>query len=671
MCGLFGFCVKASSTLPETALRFVLEDLFLFSERRGKEASGYAVHDSESTVVCRSPLPASKMIKSGAMQKISFCFKDDESHVSAVGQTRLVTTGSEALIENNQPIVKSGMICVHNGIIVNDADLWDRYRNEPRVSQVDSELIPTLISLFLKQEKSLLSALRRFFKEIRGTTSTAILFDELDNIILATNNGSLYYVNDPEAGIMVFASERPILESLIKKHKKRFKIGYQAISHVLANDCLCFSPSTASIEVLALDKDLGQSEFAMLSPRRPGRVINNDGPDLAKAPSVERMTSARHAGAEKEIEAHFQHCIERYDRLKRCTKCILPETFPFIMFDDDGICNYCDNYAAPIPLGEDLLLKAVKPHRKKDGQPDCIVGLSGGRDSSYSLHYAKNVLKLNPLAFSYDWGMLTDLGRRNQSRMCAGLGVEHVLYSADIRAKRDFIKKNILAWLKNPSLGVIPLFMAGDKQYFYHAHKLMKRHDIKLLIFGENKLETTFFKHGFCGIAPDFNTKKSFTLSTRDKLKMAGFYLREYLRNPGYLNISMPDTAGAFLSYYVIPHFYINLFDYVKWDERQVVSTLGSRYEWECAKDTESSWRIGDGTTPFYNYIYFTVAGFTENDTFRSNQIRSKAITREEGLRLARRDNNPRYDSIRWYCDTIGIDCDRTLKIVNSIPKLY
>jgi len=64
-----------------------------------------------------------------------------------------------------------------------------------------------------------------------------------------------------------------------------------------------------------------------------------------------------------------------------------------------------------------------------------VFPFSGGRDSSYALHYIVKELGLKPIAFSYDWGMLTDLGRRNQARMCGKLGVEHILISADIRKK--------------------------------------------------------------------------------------------------------------------------------------------------------------------------------------------------------------------------------------------
>ena len=95
-----------------------------------------------------------------------------------------------------------------------------------------------------------------------------------------------------------------------------------------------------------------------------------------------------------------------------------------------------------------------------------IVAFSGGRDSSYGLHYVKNVLGMNPIAFTYDWGMVTDLARRNCARVCGKLGVEHIIRSADITAKRRYVRKNIEAWLKKPELGMVTLFMAGDKEFY-------------------------------------------------------------------------------------------------------------------------------------------------------------------------------------------------------------
>ena len=71
------------------------------------------------------------------------------------------------------------------------------------------------------------------------------------------------------------------------------------------------------------------------------------------------------------------------------------------------------------------------------------------------------------------------------------------------------------------------------------------------------------------------------------------------------------------------------------------------------------------------NYIYYQVAGFTEHDSFRSNQIREGDISREEAIELVKDENRPRYQNIRWYLDTLGMDFKEVVKVINSIPRLY
>ena len=92
--------------------------------------------------------------------------------------------------------------------------------------------------------------------------------------------------------------------------------------------------------------------------------------------------------------------------------------------------------------------------------------------------------------------------------------------------------------------------------------------------------------------------------------------------------------------------------------------TLINNYDWEVAPDTNTTWRIGDGTAAFYNYIYYTVAGFTEHDTFRSNQIREGDLSREEALYLVEDENRPRYPNIKWYLDAIGMDFEDVIPVI-------
>ena len=70
---------------------------------------------------------------------------------------------------------------------------------------------------------------------------------------------------------------------------------------------------------------------------------------------------------------------------------------------------------------------------------------------------------MNPLLDYMTRGMVTDLARRNQARICGSLGVEHVIVSADIQENRADINRYISAWLKKPHLGMVPLFVARIK----------------------------------------------------------------------------------------------------------------------------------------------------------------------------------------------------------------
>ena len=172
-------------------------------------------------------------------------------------------------------------------------------------------------------------------------------------------------------------------------------------------------------------------------------------------------------------------------------------------------------------------------------------------------------------------------------------------------------------------------------------------------------------------MAPKTERGHLYNIGVMKKVKLAAYYASRYLANPAYLNSSLLDSISAFGSSYFIPHDYIHLFRYIPWREKTINDTLITTYNWELSPDCTSTWRIGDGTAALYNYIYYTVAGFTENDTFRSNQIREGMITRSQALHLAREDNKPRYESVQWYCETINIPLNDTLKIIHSAHRLY
>lgn len=672
MCGVFGLLVKEGSNLKAQLVAGPINHLFKLSESRGKEASGIAVFSGNLIRVLKLPLPASRLIHTDEYQKLfTAIFKRNiSSPIAIIGHTRLATDGVETLKENNQPVIKDGIIVVHNGIVVNNEELWRRFSSLKRKYEVDTEIIASLIRKFYREKKDLIKAVKNTFNLIEGSASIAVFFNDLHYLLLATNTGSLYMCKGERDNICLFASESYILKKTIQQTWLKNIFTESCISQVKPGFGYFIDILHLTLKGSSFTQDRSKLFVETKKIVPPAKIIDFSLSETS-AQVVAKKNIESYSKDYRPFLKNFSKIETSVSSLKRCKRCILPETMPLIEFDEQGVCNYCRDYRKMRLKGKVALQQIANQYRSKKERPDCIVAFSGGRDSSYGLHYIKKVLKMHPIAYSYDWGMLTDLGRRNQARMCGKLGVEHFVVSADIEKKREYIKKNVTAWLKKPDLGIVPLFMAGDKQYFYYANQKMKQADVRLIFMSENPLERTHFKHGFCGIRHSFSDKPPYLLSLRDKIRLAAYYAKQYLRNPSYINSSILDTISAYFSYYAIPRNFVYLYDYIKWDEEKILSVLINKYNWEMAKDTKASWRIGDGTAPFYNYIYYTVAGFTENDTFRSNQIREGMISREKALKLVRKENRSRFDSIRWYCDTTGIDFTKTLKIINSIPKLF
>lgn len=679
MCGIFGVMAGGHARYDPSFLTGALELLARHSKARGKDSSGLVFRrdDLDRFDVFKGAVPISFLMRSGQIRRylrgaIGAYSAGEATALAVFGHSRLVTNGSQLSEENNQPVVKDGIIGIHNGIIVNDEDLWERNPDLRREYQIDTEVLLALIRKRIAAGHSLPGSLSAAAADSKGTIATALFLNDMPCLVLGTNNGSLYTLSNDQ-GLLFFASEQYPLTRLLSRLGPL--PGTSDLRQLVGGTGLLLDLRDFSLQPFQLDQAGAEAAASRpVTSHRPYAVhvesVTDGRPQLELVLDVAMIARAPESSRRAKI-LEYNH--EAIGRLRRCSRCILPETFPFIEFDGDGHCNYCRGYRLrnqPKPL--DQLLSLLEPYRRTDGKPDCIVPFSGGRDSTFALHTIKTELGLNPIAYTYDWGMVTDLGRRNIARVCGKLGVENIIVAADIHWKRANIRKNIEAWLRRPHLGMIPLFMAGDKFFYYYVDQVKRQTGIALNIWGVNPLENTDFKVGFMGLPPDFGKKRIYSLSLGRQLKLFLGVAKAIAANPAYINGSVLDTVGSFISRSVMPHRdYFHLYDYFQWDEQRIDRLLIEEYEWERAVDTDTTWRIGDGTAAFYNYIYATVAGFSEHDTFRSNQIREGAISREEALRRVAEENRPRYATIKWYMDVVKVDFERAITTINAIPKLY
>jgi len=658
MCGIFGFSYQGN--IEANKFSAIEDDIKLFtqlSKIRGSDTFGVSASSEKKNFIYKVNTDPEKAIKrkdykSFLKDSIDKINSDNNNFLTFIGQTRLVTNGTKFLYVNNQPIIVKNIIGVHNGIIVNA----ERETNKKTVNleghniKSDSlEFYENLDKIFYKNDNFLKNYLN-YMKSVIGNYSIAFRTLSSSKLILSSNCGALYYLYDDIKKFLVFSSEKSFLNNFLSK-SKIFKLKFNKKNnniHQILNQTIVYDEKEKTFH-----------------------NINHDGEE-EKNINLNKIAFSNKQ--EFSTNNNFFNEKERLKNLKKCTKCILPETYPFISFDTNGECNFCNGYEKQKYKGEKELFKILDQFRSNNNEPDCLVGLSGGRDSSYGLHLLKKKFKMNPVAYTYDWGLTTDISRINQSKICGKLGIEHIIRSANISKKRSYVRENIMAWLKKPHLGMLPIVQAGDKSFIDYGRILSKELNLKLVVhFTGYQLEQREFFLGFAGVNQLLkNNQRMVSYSAFNKLKMFSFYSSQFILNPNYINSALFDNFNGFLASFVRKENFMHFYNYIDWNEEEIKKVLKEEYDWESdISYGKNQWRMGDGQTAFNNFIYYTVAGFSEYDNFRSNQVREGLISRDEATRLAEEDNKFKYNTLKNFSEIIGFNLEDVLSQVQCIPKLF
>lgn len=171
-----------------------------------------------------------------------------------------------------------------------------------------------------------------------------------------------------------------------------------------------------------------------------------------------------------------------------CARCIMDTSDPNIVFDDRGWCDYCNNFEATIRpnwltdhRGEAALRELADKIRQegKGKDFDCIIGLSGGLDSSYAAYVAKEKMGLRPLLFHVDAGWNTDQAVSNIEKLVDGLGLD--LYTEVINWEE--MKDLQAAFLRSQ---IPDQELPQDAAFFSSLYKFARKFKIKYVITGSN-----------------------------------------------------------------------------------------------------------------------------------------------------------------------------------------
>lgn len=368
-----------------------------------------------------------------------------------------------------------------------------------------------------------------------------------------------------------------------------------------------------------------------------------------------------------------------------CQKCIIPDSYPKVTIDEDGICTLCKIHEksprfARAPLGKDKLLEKLTS--KETDTYDCVVPVSGGKDSTYALFYVVKELGLKPLAVSADSGFVVDSAMENIEKICERLSVDLVVHKA--RFRRHITKEALHIW-KNRGEFFSPCPPCETNNRSVVINEAVKR-GIRFVVWGATDFEddpSTFFnvdsptfrerfgkqidvsnmrlhrrmRHRLRGIGTYliFETLKS-DLPIKRKTKAILHvlcYLYYMIRNN--LDVRVPEGWRRLLPL-VHTSFEgenvdtIYLFDYIPYNPPKQMETLKKEVGWEATYGKEAKLDCELHSIPAYQGLKNT--GISSDGFTFSVLVRYGIMSREE----AEKKETILQESLREDCERILAD---------------
>ncbi len=305
--------------------------------------------------------------------------------------------------------------------------------------------------------------------------------------------------------------------------------------------------------------------------------------------------------------------------MKRCTKCVLPETYPEITFDTNGVCNQCHSHI-PVKYKGDNALKELLANTVSESKWDCLVPLSGGRDSTFTLHQLVRKYNKRVLVYNYDNGFVEPIARENIQQIADTLGVE-VVYR---KSENDIQCQNV-KWLtklnvkKSPGHVQAYLCSGCRNGIWGGAFAVAEEYKIPLIVFGESAMESGGFKKILAPLFTPGLVEKLQYIVREPRITFQRKKIERQLHEEFPMAIEKSTAKN------------INLFDYEEWDENTILSTIQDELSWQ-KKEGQSSWRFDCQIHALVNALVYNLLGMTEKDELYSKLIREEKMTRYEAL---------------------------------------
>ena len=344
--------------------------------------------------------------------------------------------------------------------------------------------------------------------------------------------------------------------------------------------------------------------------------------------------------------------------LTYCIRCCTPETQEGVTFDDMGICTACRSSEEKMHIDwserEKDLRRILDEAKEKSGANyDCILLISGGKDSFFQAHVLVNVYKMKPLAVTFSHNWFSETGFYNLQLCLEVFNLDHLQFTP----ARGLVNK-----LARKSLGVI-----GDSCWHCHSGvgafplQVATKFKIPLLIWGESISENDGRSSYQCQAMKfdrDYFNKVSAKL-TAEEMVDSNISEKDIhpFKLPSYQEIDQTGVWG------------IHLGDYIFWDEERQTEFIRDTYGWRetemegAYKGYKSAECIMAGMHDFTCYLK---RGFGRATWQASVDVRNGLISRKEGFELVKKHDQERPGALDYYMSITGFSEEEFYKYINE-----
>lgn len=335
-----------------------------------------------------------------------------------------------------------------------------------------------------------------------------------------------------------------------------------------------------------------------------------------------------------------------FSHLQYCTRCCVPETQEGVDFDEMGICRACQSSEQKIHINwverEKQLHKILEEVKLKAGNNyDCIVPISGGKDSTFQLHVLTKMYGLKALAVTFSHNWWSESGWYNLQNSLETFNVDHIIFTPNRALINTLAKKSIerigdTDWHNHAGLGSFPLQVAV-------------KFKIPLLIWGESIAESS-------GRAtydePVHKFDREYFIKVSAKIKADEMAGGKITARDLY-----PFTVPTQREIEEVGVWGIHLGDYIFWDDERQTEFLRDTYGWKETR-MEGTYKryksVEDIMSGMHDFTCYLKRGYGRCTMQASLDVRNGLLTRDEAFSLIREYDPERPKALDYYLHATG-----------------